>query len=87
MAKVWERFKYKFVFTVGTTCRVPASAGLRSKFARRTSASNKDVKFYASLGNHDAREQRYYTLNMDGQALLLVQAPDDDVGSSRLTAV
>ena len=26
------------------------------------------VKFYASLGNHDAREQRYYKLfNMDGQ--------------------
>jgi predicted MPP superfamily phosphohydrolase len=27
-----------------------------------------DVKFYASLGNHDAREQRYYKLfNMDGK--------------------
>ncbi len=26
------------------------------------------VKFYASLGNHDAREQRYYKLfNMDGK--------------------
>ena len=25
------------------------------------------VKFYASLGNHDAREQRFYKLfNMDG---------------------
>ena len=32
------------------------------------------VKFYASLGNHDAREQRYYKLfNMDGKLVLHVQ--------------
>ena len=32
---------------------------------------DKGVKFYACLGNHDSREQRYYKLfNMDGQAVL-----------------
>ena len=34
------------------------------------------VKFYASLGNHDAREQRYYKLfNMDGKLYYSFKAP------------
>src|SRR5688500_11443998 len=37
------------------------------------------VKFYASLGNHDAREQRYYKLfNMEGQ-LYYTFSPTPDV--------
>jgi predicted MPP superfamily phosphohydrolase len=33
------------------------------------------VKFYASLGNHDAREQRYYKLfNMDGKLYYTIKA-------------
>lgn len=37
------------------------------------------VKFYASLGNHDAREQRYYKLfNMDGK-LYYTFSPQADV--------
>lgn len=38
------------------------------------------VKFYASLGNHDSREQRYYKLyNMDGQLYYTFKAPKQDV--------
>ena len=39
-----------------------------------------DVKFYASLGNHDSREQRYYKLfNMDGKLYYSFKAPKQDV--------
>ncbi|HEY3885449.1 MAG TPA: metallophosphoesterase, partial [Vicinamibacterales bacterium] len=38
------------------------------------------VKFYASLGNHDSREQRYYKpYNMDGQLYYTFKAPKQDV--------
>ncbi|HZI80877.1 MAG TPA: metallophosphoesterase [Vicinamibacterales bacterium] len=38
------------------------------------------VKFYASLGNHDSREQRYYKLfNMDGKLYYSFKAPEQDV--------
>ena len=38
------------------------------------------VKFYASLGNHDSREQRYYKLfNMDGKLYYTFKAPKEDV--------
>jgi len=38
------------------------------------------VKFQASLGNHDAREQRYYKLfNMDGHLYYSFKAPKQDV--------
>ena len=38
------------------------------------------VKFYASLGNHDSREQRYYKpYNMDGKLYYSLKAPDQDV--------
>jgi len=39
-----------------------------------------DVKFYASLGNHDSREQRYYKpFNMDGKLYYSFKAPKQDV--------
>jgi len=39
-----------------------------------------DVKFYASLGNHDSREQRFYKLfNMDGKLYYSFKAPKQDV--------
>jgi len=39
-----------------------------------------DVKFYASLGNHDSREQRFYKLyNMDGKLYYTFKAPKEDV--------
>jgi 3',5'-cyclic AMP phosphodiesterase CpdA len=38
------------------------------------------VKFYASLGNHDAREQQYYKLfNMDGKLYYSFKAPRQNV--------
>jgi hypothetical protein len=38
------------------------------------------VKFYASLGNHDAREQRYYKpFNMDGKLYYSFKAPRQNV--------
>jgi hypothetical protein len=38
------------------------------------------VKFYASLGNHDSREQRYYRpYNMEGKLYYSVKAPEQDV--------
>jgi hypothetical protein len=38
------------------------------------------VKFYASLGNHDDREQRFYkNFNMDGQLYYTFKAPRQDV--------
>jgi hypothetical protein len=38
------------------------------------------VKFYGSLGNHDAREQRYYKLfNMDGKLYYTFKAPSQNV--------
>ena len=38
------------------------------------------VKFYASLGNHDGREQRYYKLfNMGGKLYYSYKAPKQDV--------
>jgi predicted MPP superfamily phosphohydrolase len=41
---------------------------------------DKGVKFYASLGNHDSREQRYYKLfNMDGKLYYTFKAPNEDV--------
>jgi hypothetical protein len=41
---------------------------------------DKGVKFYASLGNHDSREQRYYKLfNMGGKLYYSFKAPKEDV--------
>jgi predicted MPP superfamily phosphohydrolase len=41
---------------------------------------DKGVKFYASLGNHDSREQRFYKLyNMDGKLYYTFKAPKEDV--------
>jgi 3',5'-cyclic AMP phosphodiesterase CpdA len=41
---------------------------------------DKEVKFYASLGNHDSREQRFYKLfNMDDKLYYTFKAPKEDV--------
>ena len=41
---------------------------------------DKGVKFYASLGNHDSREQRHYKYyNMDGKLYYSFKAPKEDV--------
>src|SRR4029078_3801720 len=41
---------------------------------------DKKVKFYGALGNHDAREQRFYKLfNMDGNLYYSSKAPNESV--------
>jgi hypothetical protein len=41
---------------------------------------DKKVKFYGALGNHDAREQRFYKLfNMDGNLYYSFKAPNESV--------
>lgn len=82
MARVWERFKYKFLVLVGDNLYgSQRPQDFVVKFERPYKALlDQDVKFYASLGNHDAREQRYYKLfNMDGKLYYSFKAPDEDV--------
>jgi len=70
MAKFQKRFKYEIVVLVGDNLY----GGERPQdFHKKFEVPYKalldaGVKFYASLGNHDSREQRYYKLfNMDGK--------------------
>jgi predicted phosphodiesterase len=81
MAKLYSTFKYETVVLVGDTLY----GGERPQdFKRKFEIPYKPlldagVKFYASLGNHDAREQRYYKLfNMDGK-LYYTFSPTADV--------
>ena len=70
MARVRQRFPYEFVITVGDNIY---GSERPQDFARKFEVPYKvlldnGVKFYASLGNHDSREQRYYKLfNMNGR--------------------
>jgi 3',5'-cyclic AMP phosphodiesterase CpdA len=70
MATVHSRFKFELVVLVGDNIY---GSERPQDFKRKFEEPYKPlldagVKFYASLGNHDAREQRYYKLfNMDGR--------------------
>jgi 3',5'-cyclic AMP phosphodiesterase CpdA len=70
MVKLHERFKYETVILVGDNLY---GSERPQDFVKKFEVPYKrlldsGVKFYASLGNHDAREQRYYKLfNMDGK--------------------
>ena len=70
MARVRERYPFEFVITVGDNIY---GSQRPQDFARKFERPykpllDKGVKFYASLGNHDSQEQRYYKLfNMDGK--------------------
>jgi len=70
MVKVHDRFKYDFVVLVGDNLYgSDRPQDFKNKFEiPYKPLLDRGVKFYASLGNHDAREQRYYKLfNMDGK--------------------
>jgi hypothetical protein len=70
MVKLHGRFGYEFVVTVGDNLYgSERPQDFRRKFELPYRALlEAGVKFYASLGNHDSREQRFYKLfNMDGQ--------------------
>ena len=70
MVRMHSRFKYDIVVLVGDNIY---GSERPQDFKRKFEDPYKGlldagVKFYAALGNHDAREQRYYKLfNMEGQ--------------------
>jgi 3',5'-cyclic AMP phosphodiesterase CpdA len=81
MLKLHGRFKYELVVLVGDNLY---GSERPQDFAKKFEIPYKPlldagVKFYASLGNHDAREQRYYKLfNMEGK-LYYTFSPHPDV--------
>lgn len=82
MAVVHDTFPYEFVITVGDNIYgSERPQDLTRKFEVPYKAIlDRGVKFYASLGNHDSREQRYYELfNMGGELYYTFKAPAQDV--------
>jgi hypothetical protein len=70
MAKVHQSFKYEMVLLVGDNIYgSERPQDFKKKFEDPYKPLlDAGVKFYASLGNHDAREQRFYKpFNMDGK--------------------
>jgi hypothetical protein len=70
MKEVYDRFKYELVIMVGDNIYgSERPQDFVKKFERPYKPLlDAGVKFYASLGNHDSREQRYYKpFNMDGK--------------------
>jgi predicted phosphodiesterase len=82
MAKLHARFPFELVVTVGDN--LYGGNGPRD-FERKFEIPYKllldaKVKFYASLGNHDSRQQsKYSPFNMDGQLYYTFKAPRQDV--------
>ena len=69
MSKTYDQFKYTMVALVGDNLYgSERPQDFKKKFEDPyKKLLDAGVKFYASLGNHDAREQRYYKpFNMDG---------------------
>jgi hypothetical protein len=81
MVKFHQRFNYEFVAMVGDNLY---GSERPQDFQKKFEIPYKPlldagVKFYGALGNHDAREQRYYKLfNMDGKLYYSV-SPKADV--------
>ena len=70
MALLQGKFKFETVVLVGDNLYgSQRPQDFRNKFEQPYKALlERNVKFYASLGNHDSREQRYYKLfNMGGK--------------------
>src|SRR5580765_6677109 len=81
MAKFTEGFKVDFVVTVGDNLYgAERPQDFKSKFEDPYKPMlDAGVKFYASLGNHDARAQRYYKpFNMNGKLYFSLKAPEED---------
>jgi len=82
MVNVCAGFKVDFVITVGDNLY---GAGRPQDFKRKFEDPYKPmldqgVKFYATLGNHDSRAQRYYKpFNMDGKLYQSFKAPRQSV--------
>jgi 3',5'-cyclic AMP phosphodiesterase CpdA len=82
MAAWYNRFQFPIVVMMGDNIYgSDRPQDFVNKFeAPYKALLDKGVKFYASLGNHDSREQRYYKLyNMDGKLYYSFKAPKQDV--------
>jgi hypothetical protein len=82
MAEAHDRFPFTLVVMVGDNLYgSERPQDFQKKFEEPYKALlDAGVKFYASLGNHDSREQRYYKLfNMDGKLYYDFKAPKQDV--------
>jgi predicted MPP superfamily phosphohydrolase len=82
MAAWHQRFAFPLVLMLGDNLY---GSERPQDFARKFEIPYKalldeGVKFYASLGNHDSREQRYYKpFNMEGKLYYSFKAPKQDV--------
>jgi hypothetical protein len=78
----YQRFKFPLVVMMGDNIY---GSDRPQDFVKKFEAPYKPlldagVKFYASLGNHDSREQRFYkNYNMDGKLYYSFKAPKEDV--------
>jgi hypothetical protein len=82
MARVHKRFPYELVITVGDNLYgSERPQDFVTKFERPYKPLlDAGVKFYASLGNHDAREQAHYKpFNMEGKLYYTLKAPKQSV--------
>ena len=82
MAAVHGRFPFELIVTVGDNIYgSERPQDFVSKFERPYKLLiDAGVKFYASLGNHDSPEQRFYDkFNMDGRRYYTFKAPKQDV--------
>jgi hypothetical protein len=82
MAKLHEKFPFELVILVGDNLYGGERAvDFKTKFeVPYKPLLDRGVKFYASLGNHDARNQRFYKLfNMDGKLYYSFKAPKQNV--------
>ena len=82
MARVHQVFSFELVTTVGDNLygsQRPQDFKKKFEIPYRALLDG-GVKFQASLGNHDAREQQYYKLfNMDGKLYYSFKAPRQNV--------
>lgn len=82
MAEVHRQFPFELVVLVGDNIY---GSDRPQDYTRKFEVPYKPlldagVKFYGALGNHDAREQRFYKLfNMDGALYYSFKAPKQDV--------
>jgi predicted MPP superfamily phosphohydrolase len=81
MAKLHERFKYDLVVLVGDNLYgAERPQDFQKKFEiPYAPLLDAGVKFYASLGNHDAREQRFYKLFSMGGKLYYTFSPKPNI--------
>jgi 3',5'-cyclic AMP phosphodiesterase CpdA len=82
MERVHSQFPFELMITVGDNLyggQRPADFVKKFETPYKALLSS-GVKFYASLGNHDSRQQSAYALfNMDGKTYYTFKAPKQDV--------